>query len=112
LPGAPRIAGASDTPVPNRHGVLVVQRGLGRFVRIDRKTGEPIPEQGFPTCDVPVICLGCTHYEDGEFGEMGSRLSPPFCNQNIWFPIAAGHCKRRKARHDEAAAAAVSRSAN
>lgn len=42
---------------------------------------------------VPDCCLNCLHFEEGEYGDYGSRLSPPYCLKNIWLPVRKGTCK-------------------
>lgn len=43
---------------------------------------------------VPVCCLNCGHYDDGEYGDYGSLLSGPYCEKNLLFPVKRGQCKR------------------
>lgn len=82
-----------DAVTINRHGTPCVQRGAGPFIRIDHKTGAWLDDT--PAVTVPVLCLGCQRYVDGDFGEAGERLSPPYCQKHQWFPVVAGECRLR-----------------
>jgi hypothetical protein len=45
---------------------------------------------------VPACCLDCRHYDMGEVGDYGSKLGPPCCDLNLFFPTRKGTCKRRE----------------
>ena len=46
----------------------------------------------------PALCLTCRHYDDGEFGDYGTRLSGPSCQLNVYFPTRSGFCGRHQPR--------------
>ena len=49
------------------------------------------------TFDVPVICLSCLYYDQGDFGDFGELLGGPLCAAYVRFPIRKGSCRRRRA---------------
>lgn len=42
--------------------------------------------------DIPDCCLGCTEFEDYEFGYDGELWAQPFCRSGVFFPRRKGTC--------------------
>ncbi len=76
----------------NKHGVVGILENSGHF-------GHSSPNGSFIMnlpIFVPQACLDCQHYDRGEFGDYGSKLSPPYCAINCFFPTKKGTCARKK----------------
>ncbi len=104
--------------VTNEHGVECIESSTGRYfchiyaerqrdskrVRVDysRQDFETYYDQATmeevinDTVWVPVVCLDCDHYNDGEWGEFGGLLAGPLCKVNLRFPTKKGTCKRKR----------------
>lgn len=48
---------------------------------------------------IPVLCFSCNNFEVGEYGDMGSKLSPDYCLANVWWPTKQGTCKKYKGQY-------------
>lgn len=76
----------------NRHGVAGYFDSTGaHYGRRNSETGRI--ETHRPVF-VPKICTSCPNFDEGEYGDYGSKLSPPYCTANVWFPTSTGRCKR------------------
>lgn len=47
---------------------------------------------------IPVFCLSCKYYDNGEVGDYGNLLTGPGCTLNLHFPTRKGTCGRFKPR--------------
>lgn len=69
----------------NDNGVIGRNTNIGsHFVASDGKR----------TMFVPMICFSCRNYDPGEYGDYGSKLSPAYCEANVWWPTRKGTCKK------------------
>jgi hypothetical protein len=80
--------------VINKHGVLcsVSNSGFYGHYEEDLWDGKKRFVSNVPIL-IPQCCIECCNFDNGEFGDYGERLSPPYCMRNIWFPIRKGYCK-------------------
>lgn len=78
-----------DKWVKNAHGVEGVEESTGAhymgMVDGRYRTNAPV--------FVPRCCVECAHYDAGESGDYGSKLSPPSCLKNVFLPTRKGTCK-------------------
>lgn len=77
----------------NKHGVEGITStsgNLGHVVDGQWRSNLPV--------FVPRCCVECEHYCPGEMGEMGSRLTGPYCERNLFLPTRTGTCKRQVRR--------------
>lgn len=75
--------------VTNKHGVQGVKESIGNHF---------ISSNGSTSMFVPLICTNCDNYDPGEYGDYGSKLSPPYCEANVWFPTRTGTCGKYRRR--------------
>lgn len=57
------------------------------------------PDGSFRTCIpcfVPRVCIGCRHFDSGEYGDYGSLLAGPECELGIYPPTRSGVCAKRE----------------
>jgi hypothetical protein len=70
----------------NKHGVKGAQVAIGRMFRAS---------DGSTSIFVPEVCLDCSNYDSGEWGDYGTKLSPPYCERNVWWPTHKGTCRKK-----------------
>lgn len=77
----------------NKHGIKVHTYETSHWGHTDKEG-----QWHNAVVQVPECCFSCKYFDDGERGEYGDILTPPYCTINIWFPIRKGQCKKKMIR--------------